>query len=142
MGLIYDIEKFREFKKLSVQDVSELEIGQTYYSNTWPTEFTVRELLTYGQLDDRLGHERHPNHDMIAWIVYGPEKDDYCSLADRNVGNSYNPWMIFKDKETRDRCEREMPVTYDSSDDFWEYDDPWEMRDNAWEENDFDNEDY
>lgn len=39
MGLIYDIEKFREFKKLSVQDVSELEIGQTYYSNTWPTEF-------------------------------------------------------------------------------------------------------
>jgi hypothetical protein len=112
----YNEDIFAKFRALAITDVNQLEIGKTYYSNSESFPITVEAILTWNELRKRNGHERifdaSPEDNELGWIVYGPEEYDRMSLRDHNVGDSYNPWLLFADEATRDQCVSELEVSF------------------------------
>lgn len=124
MALNYDRDVFEKYKALSVQNASEIEVGMTLFSNSYPEEFTVLSIETQKQHDIRHEFELKENYkDGPAWLGYGENKFDQVSLSDRNVTSSYNPWMLFKDKETMITCREELTVSYENDPYEFDYDD-------------------
>jgi len=46
----------------------------------------------------------------------------YISLSDHNIGNSYNPWLVFENEKDALECREMMPVTIVATDYFPYYD--------------------
>lgn len=121
MACVYDEVVFGKFKDLSVKSADEFVVGQTYYTNCYPEEFTFMGLETKKQNDIRHSFDpRDYYDDSPTWIVYGPNEWDTMSLSDKNVGASYNPWLIFSNESDAVRCRDELDVkiTSDGWDDY------------------------
>ncbi|QEP29811.1 hypothetical protein HYP99_gp013 [Sinorhizobium phage ort11] len=108
--VIYDQEIFKKFKALSIQHVSELKVGDTIYSNLTPTMGVIAKLQTHAEHYADEGLETSDTNPEIRWVIF--EDGSAESLNDRNVTNSYNPWMFFKDKETMLKCREELKVGF------------------------------
>lgn len=126
--ITYDQSKVDEFRKLAVTSVEDIVVGETYYSNFFPSEFTVAEVITYGDYWKRIGLGEHSRPDVIGYIIpTGIEEVQIgsgISLADNNVIDSYNPWMIFKDQRDAMRAKEEIEIGHDPDPvDDWDYDD-------------------
>lgn len=124
MSIQYNQEVFNYFRSLAITDVEKLEVGKTYYSNCSPAKFTIKELISWKELDQRRGIDSSKDSDELEWIVYGESGFDHISLQDTNVGASYNPWLIFETEELRDECVSRLKISYSSyDDDYDDYDD-------------------
>jgi len=116
--MIYDEKKFEEFRGLAITDVSELEVGKKYYSNFWPdTPIFVYELISHAEHSFRVFNDEFSENASkeLRWIRIGNDLTDisfYTSLRDNNVGASYNPWLLFSNKEDCDRCVEELTIRY------------------------------
>lgn len=130
MALSYNVDVFEKFKALAIQHPGQLVPGKTYFGNGYPVEFVVTRLLTDAEHElVFFGKQMSEDADNVelAWFGYNTESlvidgklmESFGSMKDRNVGASYNPWLIFTDKETAEACEAELIVTY--------YDDEWDM---------------
>jgi hypothetical protein len=127
MTLRYDIALFDQFRALAVTDPDEIQVGATYWSNTYPECFQVVRVMTdrdFKITRNREDIDRADDH-QIRWVqaIYftnalGSEDEklcsDYDSLWDRNCGRSYNPWLIFRDPETAERCRSELKIEYET----------------------------
>ena len=134
MACVYDKNVFEKFKSLSVKEVDDLVIGETYYTNSYPESFTLLALETRKQNDKRHGfNDRTYDEDEIAWAVYGRGEWDTMSLRDSNIGASYNPWMIFAREEDAIQCREELFVKIERDDMLDDYDD-WGMNDYEYED--------
>ena len=88
MALDYDRELFDSFRAKAITDPSQLERGKTYYSNTYPDKFTLFEL----------------SQDDLGWWMHD-EGTGKWSCHDRNIGSSYNPWLLFENEEDAKACQ-------------------------------------
>jgi hypothetical protein len=133
MALSYNVEVLEKFKALAIQHPGQLVPGKTFYSNGYPAEFTVTRLLTEAEHDVAFGlsessRVRSADTIELRWFGYmvdgfnGEKHESYVSMWDRNIGQSYNPWLIFADKETLEACNKELIVTHYTS----EKDKRWE----------------
>ena len=115
--IIKNPEIFKQYRSLAVTDPYKIKVGTKYYSNTYPREFIVTEVLTQTQqriLDGFKGYGSEYVDDTVPqWFTH---KDCSNSLRDRNCGASYNPWLIFEDEEIRDKYEAQVEIVYDNSD--------------------------
>ena len=94
--MIYDTDMFSSFREKAITKISDIEVGKKYFSNCYPDVFVVNEI---GKND--IGH----------FIV--TEKNTMVFLGDRNVGESYNPWLIFDNIEIAAECVQRLKVTYE-----------------------------
>jgi hypothetical protein len=117
MALNYDEELFQSFRAKAITSLDQLEIGKTYYSNTYPRSFTLKEFF---------------KDDLDTWLV--TEDGGKSSSSDRNIGTSYNPWLIFENEEDANACREQLVITHerDAWDDYWDdmdlYDDGYDWR--------------
>lgn len=125
MTLIYDRDVFQKFRALAVTEVSQLVPGKTYYSN-YQSPFTFVRVLTQKEFHSLPG----PFNCLLSdtdddvkpkWILAADESTH--SLSDNNIGTSYNPWLIFEDRETAERCEGELKVTFQRDPFDYQFDD-------------------
>jgi hypothetical protein len=120
--MMYDTKIFQKHRALAITDVKDLVVGNTYYSNGCNLKsFTIKELLTNQQcyaLDN--SNYQDPNANEIGWIL--TEDGNTFSLHDKNVGASYNPWLIFDTEQKMMDCIKELVIDW-SSDPDYEYDD-------------------
>jgi hypothetical protein len=111
-------ELHAKYRELAVTDVSKIEVGKTYYSNSYPSQFTVKEIITYGEHAKRVGVLPVGDADELGWIlpVGGKNWLSDISLSDRNVSQSYNPWMIFEEESVANECRETLnnTITYES----------------------------
>lgn len=119
MALIYNEALFQEFRAKAITKVEDLVIGETYCGNC-ERPFILKEIISDKELwtrRSRLDLISNKSDDP-AWII----GDDgfMISLHDHNIGASYNPWLIFSDKEISDQCREELTVDFQA--DSW-YDD-------------------
>lgn len=129
MACVYNEEIFQKFRELAVTDPSKIEVGKTYFSNSWPERFTVKRVATELEFTKEYSYydpsSKYDNA-IPRWFHYVNEYGEtFNSLQDRNCGASYSPWLIFEDKETAERCREELQVTIvsDYLDDY--FDDPF-----------------
>ena len=101
MSMIYDQELFQKYRKLAITDEKDFVKGKTYWSNA-VGEFIFSHILT----DNSIGAK-----------VIIPKKGFEIFCTDNNIGDSYNPWLIFDNKETYEACRKELII-----DDFYDYD--------------------
>lgn len=108
--MIYDQDYVAAFRKLAVTDT--LIVGETYYSNSYPEQFTVKRLLTNTEHYKKCGLVwTHQNGDEIGWFEI--ENGRSYSLRDCNINASYNPWLIFKTQTLRDSYASGLVVGYE-----------------------------
>ena len=111
--LFYDEKVFQSFRSRAITKATDLVVGKEYFSNIWPDRFVIKEITT----DDTL-------HFPCVITTEGRE----VFLGDMNVGESYNPWMIFDNEATAKECEEILKISYQDDGDgdlYWEYD-RWE----------------
>lgn len=132
MALSYDVEIFNQFKVLSIQNPSQFLIDEKYYSNTYPYEFIFkRKINEYERIKlniidsnkiindgviELLEHAYKSKH-IYKWIVCEtlcdkPSRNIIISLYDRNIGASYNPWLIFDSEQTAKDARKMLEVTF------------------------------
>lgn len=122
-------ETLNKFRALAIKSVDQIEVGKTYYSNAYPESFTVTAILSkndYYRLRDMSNHvkdEDIPNR----WLEYDNSwgGKSYLSVRDRNIGASYNPWLIF-DNENLAKAANEMIRLIDEKDEGPELDEGFE----------------
>jgi hypothetical protein len=120
MACIFDKEIFNQFRAKAITDLSQLEIGKNYWSN-WSGPVGV---LTAIVSDAKLHPHRKDQSDDPKWMIFNNDWSSYMSLSDNNIGTSYNPWMIFDNKETYKECCKQLEVKivsdydYDYADDY------------------------
>lgn len=119
--LRYDQEIFFKFKALSIQDPSELKVGDTIYSNNTPERGVIAKLQTHAEHYAEEGIDTNDTNPAIRWVRF--EDGSAESLNDRNVTNSYNPWMFFKDEATMLQCRKELKIGFipEYEDDYADY---------------------
>lgn len=123
MALSFNVDVFAKFKALAISKPEQIEIGTTYYSNGHPAMFTVVRILTEAEYDAVVGITSRTSTDPTPrWIEYqsynsfdGKPYPSYISLLDRNIGASYNPWLIFAQPWDRADCVRELIVSHYTS---------------------------
>jgi len=110
----YDEELFQEFRAKAITNIAELEVGETYYSNSHPREFKVLGLLTEQQLHKKKKWKNRKADDntVLKWIVTGRGAYDHYSLRDRNIGASYNPWLVFKEEADALDCRQRLKISW------------------------------
>lgn len=126
MSLIYDRDIFAKFHALAITDVANIKVGETYYTNGYQHEFTVHEVISRIEHRKRWGREPEDYYtDEPCWMVTNAnDEHGIMSLNDCNIGASYNPWLMFADKETAEQCCKELQIVYER--------DPW--LDDRWED--------
>ena len=113
MSLSYDQSIFDKYRALAITEISDLEVGKTYYSNSLSNEFSVYEIRSRNETPGLADGKNLSYIEGSYWIRIESNPDSffsYISARDLNVGASYNPWLIFKDAETRDRCVEELKI--------------------------------
>lgn len=139
MALSFNVDVFAKFKALAISKPEQIEIGTTYYSNGYPEMFTVVRILTDAEYDAVVGITSRTSTDPAPrWIEYqsynrfdGKPYLSYISLLDRNIGASYNPWLIFAQPWDRADCVRELIVSRYTSEQDRKFE---ELLDQAFEE--------
>lgn len=132
----FDKNVFSNFKNFSVKTADELEIGKTYYTNSYPEKFVLRGLINDTMLEVSRASRNEKGNEYVASALNGvrmenptwfiTDKFKLHSLHDLNVGASYNPWLIFGDKDMADACKKHMKITYDDDsylNNAWPYND-------------------
>lgn len=104
----YDKNLVEKFRALAVADAKDLVIGETYWMNDigMLKSVVITELLTEREHNFRRGFacEAERNGEKYTWFV--DENGRTYSCRDRNIGVSYNPWMIFNNESiARAACE-------------------------------------
>lgn len=131
--LVYDQEAFEKYREKAITNKDDLVVGETYYSRDG--EFVLLELVTHTEHYRRQGLDpvSSPDSNEIRWMYVKrvdpktrEERISSQSLRDNNIGASYNPWLIFKDKKDFEAYEREVKISYDLSDDFWDLEPEWD----------------
>ena len=97
MGMIYDEQIFQKYRTLAITDEKDFIKGKTYWGNA-KEEFIFSHIST----DNSVGAKAIMSENGLA-----------CFCRDNNIGDSYNPWLIFDNKETCEACERELIITWD-----------------------------
>lgn len=121
MTTAFDKNVFNKFRALAITDVSDLEIGRSYYTNSFPQKFVLKELVTNSEAYERLNLPyTKSNANEIAWIIN--DTNIRMSLMDNNIGASYNPWLIFASEEVAEACRNELVVDIYSSKEYYEDD--------------------
>jgi hypothetical protein len=98
----YDRNIFDKYRALAVTTRNDIVIGETYYSTYREAPFIAIALC----------QDEYNNTDKILTDqgdLFGPIYE-FCS--DNNIGASYNPWLIFNNKEDYDNCMRDLVVTF------------------------------
>ena len=108
----YDQDYVNVWREKAITEINQLEIGKTYYSNTEPKKFTVVEIISTREHYRRCNIESwKTKHDDLKRIV-SRDPDRTFSMSDRNIGASYNPWLVFDNEEDRDEYDRNLLITY------------------------------
>lgn len=129
--MIYDQQYVDKYRALAITNVEELIVGNHYFGYGGK-EFTIVEIITYNESYARQGLVyEHKNGNELAYIVADdPHHFNAGYLKDNNIGASYNPWLIFKDRETAKEYYDGLEIDYDRSDDDFFYSDfDWESED-------------
>lgn len=134
------VVRFFKEEGLALSSVSDVELGVTYYSNSWrdgANGFTINRLLSDKEHWDvwsksilSSGESMFPKSDEIAWFeIDGKDgRASWHSLTDCNIGACYNPWMIFRTKDALDAYNKLQVITHerdyldDLLDDAYDYD--------------------
>ncbi len=129
MTVLYDKEMFKKFHALAVTKVEDLEIGKTYYSNTYPEEFVLKRIMTKEDVYIASGLDTNKlsqsDRENLTWILTETQESDFYkdSLIDKNFFHDgtrgYNPWLIFDNKAIMEACREMLDVEVVS--DFGEY---------------------
>ena len=126
MTMNYNWDIFNKYHELAVTKQEDLVIGQTYYTNTYPEQITIQKIY-------------ENDISIRADGIDEAGKETHVYLHDFNVGASYNPWMLFADKQIAKQCEEELRVPFvhdplddifdrdyfDYDDDYFDYDDDY-----------------
>jgi len=130
-----DVVKFFREAGYALSKIEEIEIGTTYFSNSFTVGsqgFEIVRLLTdkehwsvwnksRGMSEDSM----FTKSDEVEWFEIRDEDGSpaWHSLTDCNVGASYNPWLIFRTKEALEAYEKLQVITYsrDELDDWLDY---------------------
>lgn len=114
--MLYNQQLYTAFRALAVTNVNDLEVGKTYWSNG-TDEFTVEKLLT--DKEQRIEWLKLTEFDIgiddsddidIRWI--GTTNGRWLSTQDNNIGESYNPWLIFDNEALATACREKLIITY------------------------------
>jgi hypothetical protein len=103
----YNESIFQKYRALAITEQKDLVIGRTYYTNSWIKQFTLRGFTEVGG---------------TPWFLHSEnigDEEQQNSLHDKNIGASYNPWLVFADEATRDACVAELIITYDQLSSRW-----------------------
>ena len=117
--MYYDEAKFQELRAKAVTTVDGLVVGRKYYTNSHPEQFVIKDLLTQRQEYERrdIKSAKEQNNTVPAWIVYdtidfyGDPYEASMSMQDNNIGESYNPWLIFEREEDAIEA-RKLEISY------------------------------
>jgi hypothetical protein len=106
MALEYDREIFAEFRAKAVTDIDGFVVGKTYYCNSYPSEFVFKRLL-----QKKESYARHGlvNEECELFSFLTEDGSDF-SLTDRNIGASYNPWLIFDNPAVAQECRDKLVI--------------------------------
>lgn len=122
--ITWNENEVNKFRTLAVTKIEDVKVGETYYSNSFPGEFTVLELISTEEHYRRIGLEGEGSKLNAIWAVY--ENDDSMSaipLTDFGVtAHPYNPWMMFKNEHIANAA-KEMLIFGYEKDAFDDYDD-------------------
>ncbi len=126
----YNESIVRKYRELAITDLVDFVPGNVYYSNHFGG-FELVGLQTRREHYKWVGLDVYGSAeemDKPSWFLHKPlgsgEKyTDVCcvSLCDNNIGDSYNPWLIFNDEETMERYKEELVITNERS--IWYRDD-------------------
>lgn len=123
----YDEAVFQKFRALAVTNFKDIKIGDVLYSN-----FRGSEAIVVGRFatnDDALSDvgNKRMNEDSVGYINWFIDTNGkFYSLNDNNVEASYNPWLLFRNEEDRDRCVEELKVSYNSDEYYYDDYDPFD----------------
>jgi hypothetical protein len=96
----YNESIFQKYRARAITEQKDLVIGRTYYTTAWIKQFTLRGFTEVGG---------------TPWYLHSEnigDEEQQNSLHDRNIGASYNPWLVFADEATRDACVAELIITW------------------------------
>lgn len=129
--LTYDASVYLEFREKAITKKEDLKLGQTYFANTDPKQFRLLKLISYRDAYARDGHgwdescKAYESGHEIGWALIEFWSEYHhrmvistMSLKDRNVGASYNPWLIFENEADRDAYVDQIAIRLES--DGWE----------------------
>ena len=137
----YSQEIYRYWRDRAITSADEIQVGKEYWSNSDPRHFRVLRKLTYRAYNIMIQMEQYLktgewNKDQLefldnsrpAWLLVELLQENErpynqkttVSLRDRNVGASYNPWLIFPSQELAKACSQELQVTFSTVDSYWE----------------------
>lgn len=122
MALEYDKRDLDKFRAVAVTSIEDIKVGQTYYSNNGQT-FTVLEVIDDAEHDRRVHNGKYGGREGSYWARTTEDSAmfvGWASLADRNVEQSYNPWLLFESKEMAELCAYFLKIEYTAdADDGW-----------------------
>lgn len=119
MTLYYDEAIFQEFRAKAITNAADFEIGKRYWSTTYPRTFVIKEIITQAESCRRKDIPVYPGYDDITPALFVDENGIHNHFSDRNVGESYNPWLIFDNEADYKECEDKLEVKF-STDDYWD----------------------
>lgn len=117
------------YRGLSIQWPDELVIGETYYGSELEPMILLETPISHWkfyrqEFGPKLKVSEYGSDSPNAWALFRSsrlndkdeivEREDYRSLRDMcigNGGNDYNPWLLFKDKETAKAYYEELNKT-------------------------------
>lgn len=112
MPLKYDPELFQSFRERAITKVEDLEIGKTYWSNWFNGPLILEGLMTDEEFRQFMNFTYSEVSDSTPkWMKF--TNGETGSLNDHNIGNSYNPWLIFDNEETATECREQLEIDYD-----------------------------
>lgn len=103
--LYFNQNIFNKYKAKSIKSLLEFVPGETYYSN-------INETFIF----NNLGFRHDGRWDARITKVVNA-RDGWLCAGDLNIGASYNPWMVFKNKQDAEDCLKELRVSYEPDDD-------------------------
>lgn len=124
MSLIYDENIFRFFRGKAITDVAQLEIGKEYYTNNYPEKFKLLEIISMKEAYRRSGlldNDLNDTEPRALSVMDNRGNINTKYLHDSNIGDSYNPWLIFSDEETAKDCQQKLVVEYKDDMDHYYY---------------------
>ena len=123
MGIRWNEEVTKQFGESgkAITNVDDLVIGQTYFSNYNQEEFILLELITDAEHWKRwckiveIPNDIERDDTKPAWFVAKKPDGEIVmqSLCDRNIGASYNPWMIFVSKEALEEYNKVQEISFE-----------------------------
>jgi hypothetical protein len=121
----WDNKITERYRDQSIRWADELVVGETYYYSGQEELVLLEAPISHWEFYQKIklpvdALADHPN----AWALFRSsrlndkdeivEREDYRSLRDMcigNGGNDYNPWLLFKDKETAKAYYEELNKT-------------------------------